>query len=92
VSGGKTTKDDTGAFREPAIILVWTMLQRNSDALILVDEADRSLGFLSKRLCHEGQGVLHRAIFIADFYESGELFDPAARRVQRFMGRCIGSN
>jgi isopentenyl-diphosphate Delta-isomerase len=43
------------------------------DALILVDEADRSLGFLSKKLCHEGRGVLHRAFSLLIFNESGEL-------------------
>lgn len=43
------------------------------DALILVDEADRSLGFLSKALCHEGPGVLHRAFSLLIFNESGEL-------------------
>jgi isopentenyl-diphosphate Delta-isomerase len=43
------------------------------DALVLVDEADRSLGFLSKELCHEGQGVLHRAFSLLIFNESGEL-------------------
>jgi len=39
----------------------------DSDALILVDEADRSLGFLSKTLCHEGRGVLHRAFSLLIF-------------------------
>jgi len=43
------------------------------DALILVDEADRGLGFLSKELCHEGQGVLHRAFSLLIFNEGGEL-------------------
>jgi isopentenyl-diphosphate delta-isomerase len=43
------------------------------DELILVDEADRSLGFLSKDLCHEGRGVLHRAFSLLIFNESGEL-------------------
>jgi isopentenyl-diphosphate delta-isomerase len=43
------------------------------DALILVDEADHSLGFLSKELCHEGQGVLHRAFSLLIFNEGGEL-------------------
>jgi len=46
---------------------------RDPDALILVDEADRSVGFLSKKLCHEGQGVLHRAFSLLIFNESGEL-------------------
>jgi isopentenyl-diphosphate delta-isomerase len=43
------------------------------EALILVDEADRSLGFMSKALCHEGRGVLHRAFSLLIFNESGEL-------------------
>ena len=29
-------------------------IMADSEALILVDEADRSLGHLSKALCHEG--------------------------------------
>jgi isopentenyl-diphosphate delta-isomerase len=45
----------------------------DTDALILVDEADRSLGYLSKTLCHEGQGVLHRAFSLLIFNEGGEL-------------------
>ena len=45
----------------------------NSDALILVDEADRSVGHLSKVLCHEGRGVLHRAFSLLIFNARGEL-------------------
>ena len=45
----------------------------DSDALILVDEADRTLGLLSKELCHEGRGVLHRAFSLLIFNERGEL-------------------
>jgi isopentenyl-diphosphate delta-isomerase len=45
----------------------------DADALILVDEADRSLGLLSKTLCHEGQGVLHRAFSLLIFNERSEL-------------------
>jgi isopentenyl-diphosphate delta-isomerase len=48
-------------------------LATDPDALILVDEADRSLGFLSKSLCHEGRGVLHRAFSLLIFNDSGEL-------------------
>jgi isopentenyl-diphosphate delta-isomerase len=48
-------------------------LAADPDALILVDEHDRSLGFLSKALCHEGAGVLHRAFSLLIFNESGEL-------------------
>jgi isopentenyl-diphosphate delta-isomerase len=48
-------------------------LASNSDALILVDEADRRLGLMSKALCHEGRGVLHRAFSLLIFNERGEL-------------------
>jgi isopentenyl-diphosphate Delta-isomerase len=43
------------------------------DALILVDEADHRLGILSKALCHEGRGVLHRAFSLLIFNDRGEL-------------------
>ena len=43
------------------------------DALILVDEADRELGFLGKELCHDGQGILHRAFSLLIFNDTGEL-------------------
>jgi isopentenyl-diphosphate delta-isomerase len=43
------------------------------DALILVDEADRELGHLSKDLCHDGRGILHRAFSLLIFNDLGEL-------------------
>ena len=45
----------------------------DSDALILVDEADRDVGHLSKLRCHEGQGVLHRAFSLLIFNGAGDL-------------------
>jgi isopentenyl-diphosphate delta-isomerase len=45
----------------------------DSDSLILVDEADRGVGHLSKVLCHEGRGILHRAFSLLIFNEIGEL-------------------
>jgi isopentenyl-diphosphate Delta-isomerase len=48
-------------------------LLADPEALILVDEDDRGLGFLSKALCHEGFGVLHRAFSLLIFNDSGEL-------------------
>src|SRR5271167_1630699 len=48
-------------------------IMADSDALILVDEADRRLGHLSKALCHEGRGVLHRAFSLLIFNDGGEL-------------------
>jgi isopentenyl-diphosphate delta-isomerase len=45
----------------------------NSDSLILVDEADHGVGHLSKVLCHEGRGILHRAFSLLIFNDAGEL-------------------
>jgi len=45
----------------------------DSDALILVDETDCRVGHMSKALCHEGQGVLHRAFSLLIFNDRGEL-------------------
>ena len=45
----------------------------DSEALILVDEADREVGHLSKAQCHDGQGVLHRAFSLLIFNGKGEL-------------------
>jgi isopentenyl-diphosphate Delta-isomerase len=45
----------------------------DADSLILVDEADRGVGHLSKVLCHEGRGVLHRAFSLLIFNAAGEL-------------------
>lgn len=44
-----------------------------SDSLILVDEADREVGYMSKARCHDGRGVLHRAFSLLIFNEHGEL-------------------
>jgi isopentenyl-diphosphate delta-isomerase len=44
-----------------------------SDTLILVDEEDQGVGFMSKAQCHEGRGVLHRAFSLLIFNDRGEL-------------------
>ena len=44
-----------------------------SDALILVDEADREVGHLSRAQCHYGRGILHRAFSLLIFNNNGEL-------------------
>jgi len=44
-----------------------------ADSLILVDEADREVGHLSKLQCHDGRGVLHRAFSLLIFNDQGEL-------------------
>jgi isopentenyl-diphosphate delta-isomerase len=43
------------------------------DTLILVDEADREVGHLSKAQCHDGRGILHRAFSLLIFNAEGEL-------------------
>ena len=43
------------------------------DSLILVDDADRELGSLTKAACHDGDGVLHRAFSLLIFNDAGEL-------------------
>jgi isopentenyl-diphosphate delta-isomerase len=45
----------------------------DSEPLILVDEDDREIGFLSKSDCHDGDGVLHRAFSLFVFNRKGEL-------------------
>jgi isopentenyl-diphosphate delta-isomerase len=45
----------------------------DSDMLILVDAADNEVGSLTKRLCHDGGGVLHRAFSLLIFNARGEL-------------------
>src|SRR6202047_619293 len=48
-------------------------ISADSEALILVDEADREVGHMSKAQCHQGGGVLHRAFSLLIFNEAGEL-------------------
>src|SRR6185312_2863032 len=45
----------------------------DSESLILVDEADREVGHLSKIECHQGQGILHRAFSLLIFNGAGAL-------------------
>jgi len=46
---------------------------RPRDPLILVDGADREIGFLDKEACHQGGGRLHRAFSVFLFNSRGEL-------------------
>ena len=45
----------------------------DNDELILVDQNDNDIGFLSKSACHAGEGVLHRAFSVILFNINGEL-------------------
>jgi isopentenyl-diphosphate Delta-isomerase len=55
----------------------------DSEALILVDECDREVGHMSKALCHEGPGVLHRAFSLLIFNPAGELLLQRRARTKR---------
>ncbi|MGH8258882.1 MAG: isopentenyl-diphosphate Delta-isomerase [Steroidobacteraceae bacterium] len=48
-------------------------ISADSETLILVDEADREVGHLSKERCHAGTGVLHRAFSLLVFNADGAL-------------------
>ena len=52
---------------------VHEVVSSEEEPLILVDEADREIGHLSKGACHDGDGVLHRAFSLFVFNSSGEL-------------------
>ena len=45
----------------------------SSQSLILVDDQDQEIGYLSKTACHEGAGLLHRAFSVFLFNADGEL-------------------
>jgi isopentenyl-diphosphate Delta-isomerase len=45
----------------------------DADSLILVDEADREVGHMSKARCHDGRGILHRAFSLLIFNAAGDL-------------------
>jgi isopentenyl-diphosphate Delta-isomerase len=49
------------------------VVSSDSEELILVDRNDRETGSLSKALCHDGDGVLHRAFSVFLFNDAGEL-------------------
>jgi isopentenyl-diphosphate delta-isomerase len=49
------------------------LVSSESEELILVDSDDQEIGHLSKALCHDGAGVLHRAFSLFLFNDEGEL-------------------
>ena len=49
------------------------IVSSESEQLILVDESDNELGYLSKQKCHDGEGILHRAFSLFVFNADGEL-------------------
>jgi len=49
------------------------IVSSEDEELILVDRDDNEIGYLSKALCHDRGGVLHRAFSLFLFNDSGEL-------------------
>lgn len=49
------------------------VVSSDSEELILVDETDNELGFLDKKQCHDGEGILHRAFSLFMFNDHGDL-------------------
>lgn len=49
------------------------IVSSEDEELILVDRNDNEVGHLSKALCHNGAGVLHRAFSLFLFDDSGRL-------------------
>jgi len=49
------------------------IVSSESEQLILVDETGKELGFESKAVCHDGDGILHRAFSLFIFNADGEL-------------------
>ncbi|MGI9271139.1 MAG: isopentenyl-diphosphate Delta-isomerase [Woeseiaceae bacterium] len=49
------------------------IVSSEAEELILVDEDDQEIGFLSKEECHNGRGQLHRAFSVFLFNASGQL-------------------
>ncbi|MEM9055998.1 MAG: isopentenyl-diphosphate Delta-isomerase [Pseudomonadota bacterium] len=49
------------------------IVSSDAESLILVNEQDEEVGFMSKALCHDGAGVLHRAFSLFVFNRRGEL-------------------
>jgi len=54
-------------------VLEHEIVSSESEELILVDESDNELGYLSKQQCHDGDGILHRAFSLFVFNAVGEL-------------------
>ena len=49
------------------------VVSSEAEELILVDSDDNETGYLSKAVCHDGDGVLHRAFSLFLFNDDGEL-------------------
>jgi len=58
----------------------------DDEKLVLVDEQDNVLGYENKDICHNGEGILHRAFSIFIFNSSNELLLQQRDRSKRLWG------
>ncbi len=58
----------------------------DDEKLILVDENDKVIGYENKDVCHNGDGMLHRAFSIFIFNDRGELLLQQRSKNKRLWG------
>ena len=58
----------------------------DDEKLILVDEHDNIIGYENKDVCHNGDGLLHRAFSIFLFTSNGELLIQQRSQEKRLWG------
>jgi isopentenyl-diphosphate delta-isomerase len=63
----------------------------DSDELIVVDAQDQVLGYQSKTLCHDGEGILHRAFSVFLFNDQGQVL-MQQRSAQKRLWPMVWSN
>lgn len=68
-----------------------SVVSSDKEPLILVNEADESIGRMAKRDCHLDQGVLHRAFSVFIFNSTGEVL-LQKRSEQKFLWPLYWSN
>jgi len=64
----------------------YAIVSSESEELILVNEDDENIGFLSKAACHNGKGILHRAFSIFLFDEKNRLLLQQRSTSKRLWG------
>lgn len=62
------------------------MVSFDDEKLILVDENDHVLGYENKNICHDGDGILHRAFSIFIFNSANELLLQKRSSQKRLWG------
>lgn len=75
----------------PRALTKTEIVSSDQEPLILVDSADREIGFLDKSSCHDGDGVLHRAFSLFIFDPRGALL-LQQRAAGKRLWPCYWSN